>query len=272
MICFSLIVIVAAMLVFGSIKKLRETAQAAARVEKENPETEEKNKKVKKVEVKKETQEEQVARVKKLAVALQYPAGIVELIDKNPETVDFVEHYEKYKDKPCAQTIGSDLEPGKIPLLIQWDERWGYATYGKSNIAISGCGPTCMAMVVAGLTQDASITPEKVATYSNANGYIDENDNTLWLFMQEAAGNWGLQTREVPLVESTVQEALQAGHPIICSVTEGDFTQNGHFIVLTGYDNGMVTVNDPFSNKNSEKKWVFSEIQDQISGMWAYSK
>lgn len=266
-----LFALVAIMIVCGSVKKAKEAEEAAVQVKKSDTKIESTKKSAKKIEVKKETQEEQIARVKTLAETLQYPTGVVELLDKNPETVDFVEHYEKNKDKPYAKTIGNILEPGKIPLLIQWDERWGYAPYGKSNIAISGCGPTCMAMVVAGLTQDAGITPEKVATFSNASGYIDENDNTLWLFMQEAAGNWNIKTREIPLIESLVQEELQSGHPIICSVTQGNFTQNGHFIVLTGYDNGMVTVNDPFSNKNSEKKWVFSEIQAQISAMWAYS-
>ncbi len=54
---------------------------------------------------------------------------------------------------------------------MQWDERWGYAPYGTSIVAASGCGPTCMAMVAAGLNQDASITPAKVAAYGTEHGY-----------------------------------------------------------------------------------------------------
>ncbi|MFR3386435.1 MAG: hypothetical protein ACLTST_08525 [Lachnospiraceae bacterium] len=30
------------------------------------------------------------------------------------------------------------MPKGEIPLLLQWDERWGYAPYGKS-IVVSGC-------------------------------------------------------------------------------------------------------------------------------------
>lgn len=220
---------------------------------------------------KKDTLQQRIDKVKANATTLNYPPNVIELLNKNTETIQFVENYGEKKDNPCPDTIGTNLEKGQIPLLLQWDERWGYAPYGTSIIAVSGCGPTCMSMVVAGLTGDASVTPDKVAAYGSANGYVDEENNTLWRFMQEAPANWNVKARELPLVESMVQAELQAGHPIICSVTEGDFTTSGHFIVLTGYNNGTVTVNDPFSNKNSAKLWTFSAIQDQIKAMWVYS-
>lgn len=220
---------------------------------------------------KKDTLQQRIDKVKANATTLNYPPNVIELLNKNTETIQFVENYGEKKDNPCPDTIGTNLEKGQIPLLLQWDERWGYAPYGTSIIAVSGCGPTCMSMVVAGLTGDASVTPDKVAAYGSANGYVDEENNTLWRFMQEAPANWNVKARELPLIESQVQTELQAGHPIICSVTEGDFTTLGHFIVLTGYNNGTVTVNDPFSNKNSAKLWTFSAIQDQIKAMWVYS-
>lgn len=98
------------------------------------------------------------------------------------------------KDKPYADTIGKDLSQGGIPELLQWDERWGYAPYGTSIVAASGCGPTCMAMVAAGLNQDASITPAKVAAYGTEHGYVDEENNTYWRFMDEAGANWKLNS------------------------------------------------------------------------------
>lgn len=89
--------------------------------------------------------------------------------------------------------------------------------------------------------------------------------------MREAGSNWNLSSYEGVLTEEQVGAELAAGHPIICSVGPGDFTQNGHFIVLTGYENGVVKVNDPFSQKNSEATWVFKDIADQIKAMWVYS-
>ena len=193
-------------------------------------------------------------------------------MDKNVETVDFVADYEKKKDKPYADTIGKDLSQGGIPELLQWDERWGYAPYGTSIVAASGCGPTCMAMVAAGLNQDASITPAKVAAYGTEHGYVDEENNTYWRFMDEAGANWKLNSTAGLLSEEQVALELSQGHPIICSVGPGDFTKIGHFIVLTGYENGNVKVNDPFSIKNSKATWVFVNIKDQIKAMWVFSK
>lgn len=249
------------------VHKKRSEAKEAAKMEQQK----EKTKKSKKNSEKKETPEEHLERVRTEAIRAEYPDGVIELLDKNPETVDFVENYKKEKDSEPAETIGDILQPGSIPLLLQWDERWGYAPYGTSIIAISGCGPTCLAMVASGLNQDPSITPAKVASFGTQNGYVDEDNNTYWSFMREAGASWNLSCYEGLLNETQVAAELSAGHPIICSVGPGNFTQIGHFIVLTGYENGSVTVNDPFSKTNSETLWNFSQIKDQIRAMWVYS-
>ena len=218
-----------------------------------------------------ETEAQRLERVKREAKENEYPEGVIDLLGKNKETIDFVEDYGEKKDDPSADTIGDDLEAGEIPQLIQWDERWGYAPYGTSIVAVSGCGPTCLSMVAAGLNEDPSITPAKVAAYGTENSYVDENNDTYWKFMSEAGANWNLSCYEGLLSEEQVSAELTAGHPIICSVGPGDFTKIGHFIVLTGYESGNVTVNDPFSQKNSDKTWVYAEIADQIKAMWIYS-
>ena len=63
-----------------------------------------------------------------------------DLLDKNPETWEFVKNYSKMKDASPADTIG-EVAAGEIPLLLQWDERWGYSVYGDNMIAVNGCGP-----------------------------------------------------------------------------------------------------------------------------------
>lgn len=229
-------------------------------------------KKTDKITVELETDEQKAKRVKKEAVKQGYPESVIELLDKNVETADFVEHYGEKKDIPSAETIGDDLTAGKIPNLYQYDERWGYAPYGTSIVAVSGCGPTCMAMVASGLTGDPSITPAKVAAYGTENYYVDENNDTYWAFMKEAGANWNLSCYDAQqLAEEQVRDELTQGNPIICSMSPGDFTQNGHFIVLSGYEDGKVIVNDPFSKKNSSQGWAYADIVDQIRGMWVYS-
>lgn len=219
---------------------------------------------------KQETEEERLERVRKEAEANGYPEKIIELLEKNPETVDFVEHYLENKDKPYATTI-EEFQSGAVPKLLQWDERWGYAPYGTSTIAASGCGPTCVSMIVSYLKNDASITPYVVAEFAMEHGYVTEDNSSLWALMEGGPENWGIQVKECGIDEAEVAQTLERGEPIICNVGEGDFTNEGHFIVLTAYEEGKVTVNDPFSIQNTEKQWVYQEIQDQIRGAWSYS-
>ena len=126
-----------------------------------------------------ETEAERMERVRMEAEAYDYPENVKGLLDKNPETIEFVEDYRAKKDQPAEDTVGDSLIPGEIPLLLQWDERWGYAPYGTSVVAVSGCGPTCMAMVAAGLRHDPTITPAKVAEYGTQNQYVDEENNNI---------------------------------------------------------------------------------------------
>lgn len=248
-------------------EKKQEEALKAEKAEKKK-EAEAKKKEA----LKTETAEEKLERVRRQAEEQGVPQSVRELLDKNAETVDFVADYTKKKDEPYADNIGTDLSQGGIPELLQWDERWGYAPYGTGIVATSGCGPTCMAMVAAGLNQDASITPAKVAAYGTEHGYVDEENNTYWRFMDEAGANWNLNSVGGLLSEEQVSAELAQGHPIICSMGPGDFTQIGHFIVLTGYENGNVKVNDPFSIKNTNTTWSFANIKDQIKAMWVFSK
>jgi len=219
---------------------------------------------------KEETTEEKVERVRKEAMEAGYPEGVIELLSKNTETVEFVEKYGVNKDKDPAQEI-TELKDGEIPQLLQWDERWGYAPYGTSIVAVSGCGPTCLSMVVSGLTGDKTLTPAKMAEYGTEHHYINEDNDTYWIFMSEAGDEWGIKSREKMLDEEDLKKELLKGNPVICSVGPGDFTQIGHFIVLAGYEDGKVIVHDPFSQKNSDKRWVYDKFKDQIKSMWTYS-
>ena len=58
---------------------------------------------------------------------------------------------------------------------------------------------------------------------------------------------------------------------LICSVSEGDFTQTGHFIVIYGYEDGWFEVNDPNSVTRSNAKWTYDRLEGQIRNLWAMS-
>lgn len=199
-----------------------------------------------------------------------YPEEVLELLQKNPETKEFVENYpEKYDTvswEPLTELAGSD----QFPLLLQWDERWGYYPYGDGVMGLTGCGPTCLSMVSIYLLGDTSMTPPVIAEFSVDNGYCVPGHGTSWELMTDGATQLGLYADELPLNETTIAAHLQAGNPIICIMGPGDFTDGGHYIVLTDWENGMVTVKDPNSKSNSAKQWNFADIKDQIRNLWVY--
>ena len=203
----------------------------------------------------------------------QYPEKLLEMLVKNPETMDFVLNYPEEKDKDHEISIEDTYVPGQIPLYIQWDSQWGYDSYGDGMIALDGCGPTCLSMVYIGLTGDTSMNPKKMADYSNRNGYLTSSGATAWDLMLSGASGLGLTSGEVSLDETVIRRELEEGRPIICSMRPGDFTTTGHFIVLTGIaEDGNIIVNDPNSKLRSKQTWELNRLMGQMKNLWSFSK
>jgi hypothetical protein len=87
--------------------------------------------------------------------------------------------------------------------------------------------------------------------------------------MSEGAELLGLTSEEVPLWEASMAQALANGKLIICAMGKGDFTSAGHFILLTDYEDGMFSLNDPNSIERSSRLWSYEELSWQIEGIWA---
>ena len=201
----------------------------------------------------------------------EYRSSLLELIQKNPETASFVMHYPEKKNYVNREPLAEYADCQDVPLLIQWDERWGYYIYGDDVFGLTGCGPTCLSMVAIYLLGDVDMTPVWMADYCITNGYCSVGNGTSWSLMSEGAINLGMYSQEIPLNEQTIANHLNAGHPIICIMGPGDFTDNGHFIVITAWEDGMVAINDPNSRTNSAKLWRFEDIKGQIRNLWAFS-
>lgn len=199
----------------------------------------------------------------------QYPISLLELLSKNEETLQFVLDYPEHKGDTPADHIGT-VTKGEIPLLLQWDERWGYTTYGSDFLAVTGCGPTCLSMVAAGLSGDNTITPHRVAEFAQANGYYVEGSGSDWSLMQTGCQAFGLLSEQMALTESGVKQALEQGYPIICSMLPGDFTTSGHFIVLTDMENGKIRLHDPNSAVRSAELWDYNDLAPQIANLWKF--
>lgn len=200
-----------------------------------------------------------------------YPESLLDMLSRNDEMVDFVLEYPKKKGKTYKGTV-SEAKEGEIPLLLQWDKNWGYAPYGSSSIAISGCGPTALSMVAVGLTSDHTITPYKVAKMAESYGYYVEGVGTSWALMTEGCQRFGIHSKEISLSKEVIYNTLKKGQPIICSMRRGDFTTTGHFIVLTKIEDGKIKVHDPSSIKRSNLLWEYERLEGQIKNLWAFYK
>ncbi len=143
---------------------------------------------------------------------------------------------------------------------------------GGTNVAIGGCGPTCVAMALSGILDDKSITPKNIAEKEDASGYFTDA-GTKWSFFDYIAKEYGVKSTGVPLNKESMKSVLSKGNPIIASVHPGKFTTVGHIILITGVDNeGKFIINDPNSYTRTLKKWSYDELKTEIVAMWEFSK
>ena len=200
-----------------------------------------------------------------------YPESLIALVERNPETKDFVLDYPKYKGLEEID-ISKDVMKGEIPHFLQWDERWGYETYGSDFLAVTGCGPTCLSMVTCGLTGDTQWNPYEVAKMAEDNGYYVDGSGSSWDLMSSGAEKLGLTVSSVIFDAEHIRATLEAGQPIICVMGPGDFTNAGHFLVLTGVDkNGDIILQDPNSVERTKQHWDVQKLMNQMKNLWAYS-
>ena len=144
-----------------------------------------------------------------------YPESLIALVERNPETKDFVLDYPKYKGLEEID-ISKEVTKGEIPHFLQWDERWGYETYGSDFLAVTGCGPTSLSMVVCGLTGDTKWNPYEVAKMAEDNGYYVDGSGSSWELMSSGAEKLGLTVSSVIFDAEHIRATLESGQPIIC--------------------------------------------------------
>lgn len=195
---------------------------------------------------------------------------LLELAATEPEALPFVRGcLESY-----PQADGAPLEPddvdGSIPLLLQWDARWGLVEYSSAPLGLSGCAPTSLSMVYAGLTGRTDRTPADMARLAAERGFMDETRGTYAELFEAVGPELGLVIERIDDDRASLLAALDSGCPVVCNVGAGDFTDGGHFIVIVGQaEDGTLRVNDPYSIANSSVTWDVDRILAQSIGLYA---
>ena len=205
--------------------------------------------------------------------AVNYPDQLLEALANNPELADFAVNYLEKKGTTTGEGLTDDEKAQEFPLFLQWDPRWGYASYGDDSVVgLSGCGPTALSMVLWYLTGNEELTPDKIAEYSMQNGYYISGTGTAWLLLEDVPRLYGIWVTQPKADAYTIKQVLDSGDIVILSMGPGDFTIGGHFIVVYGYTEEGFLVNDPNCVARSRRVWTWEELKDQIKNMWLFSK
>lgn len=201
-----------------------------------------------------------------------FPKEKVEAAEGNAGLIHFLYEYGNNEYTLDQDFLITDMElTAEIPLFMQWDERWGYEPYGGFNIGISGCGPTCLSMILIGFTKDPQLNPLYISDYAMKNGYYMSGTGTMWSLFSNFSSKYGVTCTDLHVSEDEIIGELEQGHPVILSMRRGQFTRAGHFIVLTKIENGMITINDPNNLAHSERLWDYKEFSKEIAHAWSFT-
>ena len=159
-----------------------------------------------------------------------------------------------------------------VPMLYQTDDQWKDVPYSGSNIEIAGCGPTCLSMIYIYMNGDLTYDPAYMARFCEKNNYDAPGYGTKWKVFSEGAKKLGLKSKTIAPNKDLVEKNLKKGNPIVCVMGPGYFTQVGHFIVLAGYIEGKIVVNDPNAGPENKRLWEFNTFKDQIKEMWVFEQ
>ena len=163
----------------------------------------------------------------------------------------------------------------------QTDSKWGslaYAVDGESStIKSAGCGPTAMADVLAAIVSPY-IDPITCASWARMKGYKVYKSGTSYNYPAAQAAAYGVNVRRLNTsnvygktsnsVHTEALNELLKGNWLIACMGKGNWTSSGHFIVVYGYQNGMVYINDPASSKASRACNTWSLFKSQVKYYW----
>ena len=205
----------------------------------------------------------------------EFPSHKIEYAENNPGLIDFLYRYafgekESSSEESGDRGLTEDEKKTYAPVLLQWDDRWGFHPYGTSVLGLTGCGPTCLAMVVDSLSEDADVTPAEAADFATKQDLYEYGVGTRWGIWSAGATEYGLECETVSADFDTVLGELSQNAMVVCSVGPGVFTPGGHFIVIVGQEEGKLEIRDPNNFQNSTRLWDWDEFSSQIKHCWSF--
>ncbi len=190
---------------------------------------------------------------------LSAQSDLVTLFESSPYELKNISNY-VLPDFPASWTHHGKNQIN-IPLYLQNDPQvanLSYGTDGSQSIAENGCAIVSLAMVDSYLSKK-EVLPKDVLKWAK-NDYYEESAGTSWRIFSDYAMAHDLTFYNYGNNFAQAMQALNEGQVVIASVSPGFFTEVGHIIVIRGYQNGFVYVNDP--NDDIEKMHSLQAIPE----------
>ena len=199
------------------------------------------------------------------------PAEIWEKALARPDMMAYAANFCYYAEKDLNMDISADVTAGEVPLLLQWDHRWGYEMYGTNYMGLNGCAPTALTIVYAGLTGNTDVNPYDMAMYAQENGLYLSGQGTKWELMEVGGSYLGLRVQRIWKDQNAIRQALADGKLLTVRVGKGDFTDGGHFLVVCGIDeNDLLEIRDPNSPEKTAQPWELDRVLEQATCFWSF--
>lgn len=163
-------------------------------------------------------------------------------------------------------TLSLTTSIGTLTYYNQSDSRWANYLYGGSDpLAVYGCGPTVMAMLVNSFTEH-SCQPPDMAAWAAANHYWSSGYGTKHEFIIEGATAFGLKAESFQdLTAEGIMSELKSGHILVALMGQGHFSDSGHFIIITeNWTENQVRVADPARLERTQAAWDIQIILDEL--------
>lgn len=138
-----------------------------------------------------------------------------------------------------------------------------FAAGEYKSVASSGCGATCLSMVIEYLTGNSAQTPqtlfEDAWQRGDYYGYGLSHDA-----LDRLAQANGVTGKWIGKDAEALRRALNEGYPVIAHMGPGQFAEEGHYILLRGLtDDGRVVMNDPNSETNTRSTFDLGQIIEE---------
>ncbi|MDH4269189.1 MAG: C39 family peptidase [Dehalococcoidia bacterium] len=143
-----------------------------------------------------------------------------------------------------------------VTFFSQKDPAWSgdYLDHSRFNIGNNGCPVTSLAMVADYFGYDTD--PGRLNTSLTAAGGIDaEGIICDWSKVEEASNEKVKWIGSVPASWNRIEQELNEGYPVICSVTRPGWMLYLHFIVFIGKVGNKYYFLDPLDEAKSIREW-----------------